>query len=167
MKGQAAIEYISTYGWAIMLLVLVIAAIIGSGFLNLGSLIPDECSIDPSMPCTFQIINKDSATSLNMDIQNSLPYKITITEVSVAGAQDFQADCELQSGERMSTGCGIVKIEDLQGTYISGQMKRIPVTLEFYSCAKEINPECTDPSGTNEDLIHTKSGYVSGRVLQG
>ncbi|RLG18948.1 hypothetical protein DRN67_03715 [Candidatus Micrarchaeota archaeon] len=50
-RAQAAMEYLSTYGWAILVLVIVLAALLWLGIFNVGSRVPDQCSFPPGLTC--------------------------------------------------------------------------------------------------------------------
>lgn len=50
-RGQVAMEYLATYGWAVFALFIVIAVLIGTGMFNPGRFTSDECILQPNMPC--------------------------------------------------------------------------------------------------------------------
>ncbi|RLG18950.1 hypothetical protein DRN67_03725, partial [Candidatus Micrarchaeota archaeon] len=43
-RGQAAIEYLSTYGWAVLVIALVLAALVWLGVFNVQGQVQDRCS---------------------------------------------------------------------------------------------------------------------------
>jgi hypothetical protein len=57
-KGQAALEFISTYGFAFLILVIVLAAISYSGLFNFSSLRSDDCTFPQGMDCTDYVLNQ-------------------------------------------------------------------------------------------------------------
>jgi len=44
LKGQAAMEYLTTYGWALLLVVLVMVALVWLGVFNIGGQVKDQCT---------------------------------------------------------------------------------------------------------------------------
>ena len=42
MKGQAAIEFLLTYGWSIMIVILMISGLAYFGVFNISDLVPDK-----------------------------------------------------------------------------------------------------------------------------
>ena len=49
--GQSAIEFLMTYGWAILLIVIVISAFTYFGVLSPSRLLPNRCSFGPEISC--------------------------------------------------------------------------------------------------------------------
>lgn len=57
-KAQAAMEFLMTYGWAIMMVLVVIAALAYFGVLDPSNIIPDRCYFGEKFDCTdyrFQV----------------------------------------------------------------------------------------------------------------
>lgn len=50
-KAQAAMEFLMTYGWAIMVVLIVIGALAYFGVLNPSSLVPERCSLTIPFDC--------------------------------------------------------------------------------------------------------------------
>ena len=68
-KGQAAMEFLMTYGWAILVVLAAIGALAYFGVLSPGKLVPDKCTLGPG----FDIKDcKASTTSLQFTIFNGL-----------------------------------------------------------------------------------------------
>jgi hypothetical protein len=51
LRGQAAMEYLMTYGWALLVIVLVLGALIYLGVLNPGSRLQDTCNLPIGFKC--------------------------------------------------------------------------------------------------------------------
>ena len=50
-KGQAAFEYIATYGWALLGAMVIIGAVVAIGFTNPRNQIPDSCFLGTDFVC--------------------------------------------------------------------------------------------------------------------
>jgi hypothetical protein len=50
-KSQAAMEFLMTYGWALLVVLVVIAALAVFGMLNPGKYLPAKCDIAPGIQC--------------------------------------------------------------------------------------------------------------------
>ena len=50
-KGQAAMEFLMTYGWAILVVIAAIAALAYFGVLDPAQLLPDRCQFPAGMDC--------------------------------------------------------------------------------------------------------------------
>ena len=46
-KSQAAMEFLMTYGWALLIVIIVIAALVFFGLLNPDNLLPDKADLGP------------------------------------------------------------------------------------------------------------------------
>jgi hypothetical protein len=49
-KGQTAMEYLMTYGWAILIIMIVVVVLFYLGVFNLGSTI-SQCTFPPGFTC--------------------------------------------------------------------------------------------------------------------
>ncbi|MCX6768724.1 MAG: hypothetical protein NTY83_02695, partial [Candidatus Micrarchaeota archaeon] len=79
-KGQAALDFLMTYGWAILLVVLVAAALFVLGVFNVGSFVGSKAVgfTEIAVPA-FTV---DNAGSLSLKLQNQVGSPITINTVN-------------------------------------------------------------------------------------
>ncbi|MBI2668040.1 hypothetical protein HYX17_04720 [Candidatus Woesearchaeota archaeon] len=78
-KGQAAIEFLMTYGWAILVVLVAISALwffVG----NPQSLVADNCRLAAPLNCEGATA---TATSITMRVRNGLTETITVTDVDL------------------------------------------------------------------------------------
>ncbi|MFH1447614.1 MAG: hypothetical protein ABIG39_02015 [Candidatus Micrarchaeota archaeon] len=78
-RGQAAMEYLMTYGWAILVIVIVLAALLYLGIFNLDP--PEVCTMPAGMTCPKSYLSS-AADQLNVTLVNGLQKSITITNVT-------------------------------------------------------------------------------------
>ncbi|MBW2990468.1 hypothetical protein KY348_02055 [Candidatus Woesearchaeota archaeon] len=50
-KAQAALEFLTTYGWAFIVILIMIGALAYFGVLNPGKMTPNRCLIEPGFDC--------------------------------------------------------------------------------------------------------------------
>ncbi len=82
-KGQAALEFLMTYGWAFMVILVMIGALGYYGVLSPKKFIPSKCLFETTLACeNYQLSSTDSVGSAKLKLKNSLPDQITITNVS-------------------------------------------------------------------------------------
>jgi hypothetical protein len=74
-KGQAAMEYLMTYGWAILVIVIVLAALLYLGVFNVGQRVPEQCNLPVGIMCTSA---KLTPTNLDLKLKNGHGVKINI-----------------------------------------------------------------------------------------
>lgn len=94
-KGQAAMEYLMTYGWAILAIIIVIAALI---YLNPFSA-PELCLFQQqgfscSEPQPQVYLDSNGDVSMNVRIWNKLGRSIIIQKVLCTTAQTSEADSD-------------------------------------------------------------------------
>ena len=77
-KSQAALEFIMTYGWAILVVLVAIGALAYFGVLNPDQFLPSKCTFQPGIAC---LDFKATAVSVAVNVQNSLGRDITVDAV--------------------------------------------------------------------------------------
>jgi len=81
-KSQAALEFLMTYGWAILIVLIVISALAYFGVLNPQNLLPSKCTLPAGWSCTDYLVKGDpagTAGSLKIKILNGMGTGLTIT----------------------------------------------------------------------------------------
>jgi len=75
-KAQAAMEFLMTYGWAILVVLVAVGALAYFGVLNPGRFLPSSCTIGPGLAC-----GEFKATTSNVVIyvRNGLGKSINVT----------------------------------------------------------------------------------------
>lgn len=158
LKGQIAIEYLTTYGWAILLLIIVIAVLVSS--FSSSYLVAEQCNIDKSnLPCNSQVYNDNDDLGVAFEVINGFGYPIKIIEVNVTDkdgdSEVLSPDAILKPGESFIIEAIFHNKAKQVNSLISFNIK-----LTYQSCAHEINPDCTDPNIG----VHVKTGKIVGKV---
>ncbi len=138
-KAQAAIEFIMTYGWAILVVMVAIAALAYFGVLSPSKFLPEQCLLPPGMACLEQ---KATPTGLTLQLRNSLGKDLTITDIT-----DVDGGCSStggtlangQSGTYTFTGCSHPA---------SGSQYKTDLTISY----------------TANNVSHTKTGSLVTQV---
>lgn len=164
-RGQSAIEYLTTYGWAILLLVIVVGALLASGALNPSYFMSEECYLGPNLPCQFQLYQDSGGYQyMLIELNNGFPYSIGVNKLEiqdqngVAVGSVSTVPLTMKSGEQ-------IKLDRMQLSADAAKpntMNKYRVLIEYYSCASEINPQCAPQTG---DLLHTINGRIIGRLI--
>jgi hypothetical protein len=160
MKGQAAVEYLTTYGWALLALVIVLAALLASGVLTPNYLVSEECTFGTNLQCSAALYNDGGPSSLAMTVFNGFPYRIKVTQVSVQ-TQDGQQHVAWQGGSAFELDSGMNKTLTgaLSGAKVSdGSIKRFWGNITYVSCAPELGGCVGSP--------HTISGRITAKALK-
>ena len=61
-RGQAAMEFLMTYGWAILVVLVVIGALSYFGVLSPATLLPEKCTFPVSVSCTDHSVSTNTIT---------------------------------------------------------------------------------------------------------
>jgi len=93
-KGQAALEFLTTYGWAFMVILVMIGALAYFGVLNPGGFVRDQCLSTTGVDCKSQEVVLDAAT-LSISFTNNLGNAIAVRNLKVMkGSEELtNGDC--------------------------------------------------------------------------
>ena len=70
-RGQAAMEFLMTYGWALLVVLIAIGALAFFGVLNPSRFLPQSCVLGPGLACEdFKVTVNDR--SIYMNVRNGL-----------------------------------------------------------------------------------------------
>ena len=127
-RAQAALEFLMTYGWAILVVLAAIGALAYFGVLSPEKFLPEKCTISPGIDCAgFDI----RATSAIISLRNGMGKSLTIDSIKVGN------NCCVQ--KTGSTDCG----NNATATaYVEGVARELPtefkngdaITLELKGC---------------------------------
>jgi len=80
-RGQAALEFLMTYGWAILIVLITVAALAYYGVLRPDKYLPSTCILEVGLNCVgFNV----ETTKTTLVVQNSFGGTITIEQVAVS-----------------------------------------------------------------------------------
>ena len=107
LRGQSAMEYLMTYGWAILVIIIVIAVLFYIGVLNPRNVTPTSCTFPPGISCASFKLTTSGA--LFLSIGQATGKRIMLTNISCTQAsspRDWQAlpNINMTNGEQASLG---------------------------------------------------------------
>jgi hypothetical protein len=104
-KGQAAMEYLLTYGWALVIIALIMA-ILYSTIFKPEFYVAESCNMAPGLECNPQMMSLKSLTgpkegaNLSFELTNSMTYNINfstlefvVSDLSAAGEKHYTISC--------------------------------------------------------------------------
>lgn len=82
-RGQAAMEFLMTYGWAILVVLVAIGALAYFGVLSPGRFLPSSCTIGPGIACDAHKVNANG--NIQVLLRNGAGQDWTGAQVQIAG----------------------------------------------------------------------------------
>lgn len=79
-RGQAALEFLMTYGWVILIVIIVIGALAAFGVFDVARLVPDKCVLPTQLSCQD---HGASSGLLQMELLNSFGRDIEINSITI------------------------------------------------------------------------------------
>tara|TARA_Y100000034_G_C6898851_1_gene415043 strand:+ start:534 stop:1025 length:492 start_codon:yes stop_codon:yes gene_type:complete len=128
-KAQAAMEFLMTYGWALLVVLIAIGALAFFGVLNPSRFLPNSCTLAPGFACTD--FKADASGNVVIVLQNGLGEQlnaVTLELTSVTGAtcstQTFNGGTAFTFNDggstSMSLGCSAATMSP--GTKLKGDL---------------------------------------------
>jgi hypothetical protein len=127
-KAQAAMEFIMTYGWAILVVLVAIGALAYFGVLSPGRFLPERCQLQSGFYCkSFKV----ATDGIDMVVTNSLGKSIVFQSINVTSAsgcvlssinatvingQDhtFNINCTLTAGSKLNSDV-VITYDEVDG----------------------------------------------------
>jgi len=81
-KGQAALEFLMTYGWAILVVIAAIGALAYFGVLSPDRFLPEKCTLPSGIVCAD---HSATTSQITLVIQNSQGFAMSTVSVAVNG----------------------------------------------------------------------------------
>ena len=182
LRGQAAMEYLVTYGWALLALFAVIAILLSSGAFSTNSFSVQECTFQPDLPCVSYILYRENTapatvqTDLKFTLTNGLGFPIKIlnvtyvtTDIGQQGRVQWAGSLPTVSGAAGPiTGSGIVQSGDKMSFSmafpgdkqpLAKDFKTVYVTFSFANCKGAQFPATCDGAQN-----YTTSGRIAAAV---
>ncbi len=94
-EGQAAMEFLMTYGWAILVVLIVIGALAYFGVLSPSTILPEKCTFPVSISCSdFQV----GSNSITLNLLNGAGRDMNVARIG--------ASSEALGAGLLTCGCG-------------------------------------------------------------
>lgn len=151
LKAQAALEFLMTYGWAILIVVIVVGALFALGLTSpckwVGTQVREfaDFRIDPST------IRFDTATdTLSFDMSRLKPDSVSLTAISVSGDATGSTVTSPTLPTTVTSTSARYTVSSLTNTKTAGDCYTVDVTLTY---------DVTTAAGAQS---FTSAGKISG-----
>src|SRR3989338_16898 len=150
-KGQAAMEFLMTYGWAILVVLVAIGALAFFGVLNPARFLPSSCTITPGIGCDdFVVLNTAGGDSVQLFLRNGLGADLTAVTVAMVGCT---ASLEANGDDAGTDGA------------VLGGADGIPLTAcGTGSVGARFKEDVTVTYTTGAGATHTRTGLITSSV---
>ncbi len=114
-KSQAALEFLTTYAWAFLVIIIMVGALAYFGVLSPSKLLPDRCNFGSEITCNkdFMVVKSENGNTLTLRLENDFggPVKVTsatkvTTDITTAGF------CTAQIGDAAIPAGGVDWLTD-------------------------------------------------------
>jgi len=95
-RGQAALEFLMTYGWAFLVVLVVLGTLTYFGILNPSFLLPEKCTLQLGLYCRDHRIDSDSRT-ISLRLENGVGKGMLIQRIKIAD-QEKTTLCDIGIG---------------------------------------------------------------------
>ena len=143
-KSQAALEFLMTYGWAILVVLVAIGALAYFGVLSPDKFLPAKCTLQAGIAC---LDHKATATGVTVRITNSLGFDIDTVSVRAGDCGDYPITAGSTGQATLANGGSF--------TYF------IPCTLIGSKYNKQLN---LSYRVTETTITHNNVGQITTRV---
>jgi uncharacterized protein (UPF0333 family) len=160
-KGQAAMEFLMTYGWAILVVIAAIAALAYFGVLDPARLLPERCQFPAGMDC----IDKASitSTSLTMALRNNLGFPATVSAATGTAGKGCTGTASVAVGASNST---FVDLTNYTAYVANNEVYKVQIVCSGLQVGDKFDDDKITVTYTNSEsgLQNNAVGSVRGRV---
>lgn len=153
-------EFLLTYGWAIVVVVTAIAALAYFGVLDVDKYAPSMCTLPAGLSCLDHGVSYDgNYNKLELRVKNNLGFKIKITGIAIEEYQRSMTGLEVTLPNGDATEEGDIDLTDMTNAewpppdyppIPSGQKYDIEFKLTY--------------TNTGSGLPHTVTGTITGKI---
>ncbi len=160
-RGQAAMEYLVTYGWALLVLVIVIGVLMATGVFSPANFQPEECNFQPDFPCQSYIAYNDASgqTNLLFNASNGFGFPIKIESVTAMLANGAPATGVVTSPAVINQGETMSAKIPMAANSPTGSLQSFYVSVSFRNCYLNATP-----AGCASLPLHNITGRLTTRI---
>jgi uncharacterized protein (UPF0333 family) len=144
-KAQAAMEFLMTYGWAILVVLVAIAALAYFGVLSPNRFLPERCTLPSGIACLDHKAS-DSADTIQLQVQNGMGVDLQNVTLTVP-------NCAASNATDIANG--------MQASLVTGDCNDDVLTV-----GSKYTSDAVTITYTNKDtgISHSKTGSLTTKV---
>ena len=144
-------EYVMTYGWAILAVMIVIGFVVNYANINPADFMGEECNFDVGLICNDFAIYESGADNIALSVTNGFSKSITITNIEFSGGFEYNEPLS-STIEIAPTETKLIKIT--APIIASFRNEKVDITIKYYY------------SDTSSDYTYTLNGYLKGSSIK-
>ncbi|QLJ52403.1 MAG: hypothetical protein Sv326_0228 [Candidatus Fermentimicrarchaeum limneticum] len=168
-KAQTAVEFLTTYGWVLVGLIILLAVLLYYGAFDPLRFVPRQCTFEPGLPCTSHKLEINQTTGtirVITQLSNDLGYDISLPDgamliqvenIGKPGKNTYVGNCSPKAPYIIKKGGSftcIVEIPDKEVIPQMGKNVRLQADLVYRNCL-------TDPNYLQTGNCTLASNYTS------
>lgn len=92
-KSQAALEFLTTYGWAFLVIIIMIGTLAYFGILSPGKILPNRCNFGAEFQCVDYQIAGDPTNTFKIRLKNVVGEAIDVSSLTLGSEGATQYAC--------------------------------------------------------------------------
>ncbi|MGV8162375.1 MAG: hypothetical protein ACP5N2_03540 [Candidatus Nanoarchaeia archaeon] len=130
-RAQAAVEFLTTYGWAIMAVIIVIGALSYFDLLDSKRFVSERCDVGSQIQCVEAYTNDDG--DFEIALRNNYPVNIIVERVVIDGIDiiDFGHEVPMSTGISSNFVCSTASNDICLGLQQKGSKEEYDVLITF------------------------------------
>lgn len=151
VKSQAALEFLTTYVWAFIIIATTIGALYYFGIFDFSKYLPQKCIFPSQFKCLDFSLKPGE---VRVKLVNNLGENIRVTLLQITNDANPPISCTPPSSFdwAYSTEKDIIFASCTGGVYIPGERAELRVSMSYYAVNTPSQP------------VHTINGRINGRV---
>ena len=130
-KSQAALEFLTTYGWAFLVILIMISALAYFGILNPSNLLSNKCNIESEFGCKDFTI---ASNGIKLRLSNNVGEAIIVDSVSASTEIDLNCASNIigniwKSGDSKDT---TINCDFTNSALVAGQKGKINLEITYH-----------------------------------
>ena len=138
LRAQAALEFLTTYGWAFLVILIMIGALAYFGILSPGKVLSDRCNFGVEFACVdFQV--SATANTFKIRLKNSIGQPLDVSSITLGSESVTQYTCT--TPPTLPTGWKAGEIKDLDWSVCNSALAgilpdekaKVLVTIKYFT----------------------------------
>ncbi len=139
-NAQAALEFLTTYGWAFLVILIMIGSLAYFGILNPSKILPNRCSFGPEFECMDWQLSL-TTTDVKIKLKNNVGEPIVISSFTVASETTTALSCSAPGNIGAPNVWGSAGVSDFTLSncniaavgFQKGEKEKVLIKIKYYS----------------------------------